>query len=203
MHIDTHRFASVVKYSPQPASAHTSRLSRFARPIEDCANRKSPASTATLVPYRLLTVTFPAPHSWAVDEAHTQIRSCAILIRSGAQPLRVWQSSTTSSCTRLAVWIISVISASLRCLSVMSLQHTTGIIQPAQVRALSSKITVNSRQPGKLSCGAGHHENYSRPELLSTSPKYLVCRVHEQLVPVAHHVLQVDSHLLHIRSHRF
>ncbi len=37
-------------------------------------------------------------------------------------PLLVGLSSTTSSCIKLAVWIISVISASLLCFSVMSLQ---------------------------------------------------------------------------------
>ena len=44
-------------------------------------------------------------------------------------PLLIEQSSRTSSCTRLAVWIISVISASRRCLSVMSLQHATDVYQ--------------------------------------------------------------------------
>jgi len=43
--------------------------------------------------------------------------------RMGDIPRRVLQSSTTSSCTRLAVWIISVISANRRCLSVMSLHR--------------------------------------------------------------------------------
>ena len=38
----------------------TSRLSRLARNQEDCANKKSPASTATLVPNRVFTVIFPA-----------------------------------------------------------------------------------------------------------------------------------------------
>ena len=38
-------------------------------------------------------------------------------------PLRILQLSTTSSCTKLAVWIISVISASRRCCGVMSLRN--------------------------------------------------------------------------------
>mmetsp|Transcript_6096 Transcript_6096/g.15542 ORF Transcript_6096/g.15542 Transcript_6096/m.15542 type:complete len:255 (-) Transcript_6096:344-1108(-) len=72
----------------------TSRLSRFARYHEDCANRKSPARMATRVPYSV----------WIV-----------------ASPRRVSQSSSTSSCTSDAVWIISVISARRRWRSVMSL----------------------------------------------------------------------------------
>ena len=71
----------------------TSRLSKLARYHEDCAKRKSPAKIATLVPYRV----------WIVSA-----------------PLRVSQSSRTSSCTSDAVWIISVISAKRRWRSVMS-----------------------------------------------------------------------------------
>lgn len=41
-------------------------------------------------------------------------------------PLRTGLSSTTSSCMRLAVWIISVISASLLCFSVISL-HSANV----------------------------------------------------------------------------
>lgn len=41
----------------------------------------------------------------------------------GGLPLLVGLSSTTSSCIKLAVWIISVISASLLCFSVMSLRN--------------------------------------------------------------------------------
>mmetsp|Transcript_28502 Transcript_28502/g.72513 ORF Transcript_28502/g.72513 Transcript_28502/m.72513 type:complete len:202 (+) Transcript_28502:1374-1979(+) len=74
-------------------SLMTSRLSRLARNHDDWAKRKSPASTATRVPYKLLMVCLPR---------------------------RISHSSSTSSCTRLAVWIISTISASLRCFSVMS-----------------------------------------------------------------------------------
>lgn len=37
----------------------TSMFSRFARNHDDCANRKSPASTATRVPYLLLIVSLP------------------------------------------------------------------------------------------------------------------------------------------------
>ena len=40
-------------------SLMTSRLSRFARNQEDWANRKSPARTATRVPYSELTVVWP------------------------------------------------------------------------------------------------------------------------------------------------
>mmetsp|Transcript_10280 Transcript_10280/g.31424 ORF Transcript_10280/g.31424 Transcript_10280/m.31424 type:complete len:234 (+) Transcript_10280:3052-3753(+) len=74
-------------------SLMTSRLFKLARNHEDWAKRKSPARTATRVPYRECTVEFP---------------------------LRSSQSSSTSSCTREAVWIISVIMASLMCSEVTS-----------------------------------------------------------------------------------
>ena len=121
-------------------SLMTSRLSRLARNQEDWANRKSPARTATRVPYSELTVVWPGrgeeerrgaevfergPGARAGGRAKKKKkRTAGRRIRSppSFSPLRVSQSSRTSSCTREAVWIISVISARRRCLSLMSLQ---------------------------------------------------------------------------------
>ena len=94
----------------------TSRLSRFARYQEDCAKRKSPARIATRVPYSV----------WIVSA-----------------PLLVSQSSSTSSCTNDAVWIISVISASRLWRSVMSSKPSSCAV----ARATRNTSTGRSRFP--------------------------------------------------------
>jgi hypothetical protein len=142
-------------------AAPTSRLSRLARNQEDCAKRKSPTSTATREPNRLLTVFLPAggeaapkkkthqvmgqhgtpPHNhtllllakhWAAKMPGTApcmtaaawaLQTLNLYMHTRGSPRRMLHSSRTSSWTRLAVWIISVISANRRWRSVISLQE--------------------------------------------------------------------------------
>ena len=63
----------------------TSRLSRLARNQEDCANKKSPASTATLVPNRVFTVIFPA-------RSTSTLRACRVLVKGESVQHRILQS---------------------------------------------------------------------------------------------------------------
>ena len=56
---------------------HTSRLSSLAKPADDSANRKSPARTATRVPYMLLTVCLPAASSTAYQN-HRKCDVCSM-----------------------------------------------------------------------------------------------------------------------------
>jgi hypothetical protein len=91
-------------------------LSRLARNQEDWANRKSPASTATRVPYKLFTVSLPAG---ARRQAGCgPARGAGLGRRSAArQPPTVWHLTTkTLQGTAwlpgwLAVWLAGWLAA--------------------------------------------------------------------------------------------
>ena len=55
----THSECILAEYQGQAQYSSPQDCPRLARNQEDCANRKSPANTATLVPKRVLTVIFP------------------------------------------------------------------------------------------------------------------------------------------------
>ena len=109
--------------------------------------------------------------------------------------------STTSSCTRLAVWIISVISASRLCLGWMSLQHRSVSTRQKNVAAAAAGNWA-SPHAGKLCCGARHQQHNRWAQLLAARPEYLLGCGHEQGMPLANYGPQVAGQDVHVLSDR-
>lgn len=118
----------------------------------DAAPCSTPRHAHVFAPQRALLKPSKKHHSLRVIH-HTALNA----------PLRTGLSSTTSSCIRLAVWIISVISANRLCFSVMSLQNTTAMTQLLAMRGHAGQYKLcnhlanqckhcnntSSRQPGQ------------------------------------------------------
>ncbi len=117
-------------------------------------------------------------------------------------PRRTLLSSRTSSCTRLAVWIISTISAKRLCCSVMSLQpiehfqtyFCLTLKRCSDLQLLSQKIPFACTR----ACSARRQKHYCRPKLLATCSKYLISCLNQQWMPATHYATQIGIHSLHI-----
>ena len=80
-----------------------------------------------------------------------------------ASPLRTLQLSTTSSCTKLAVWIISVISASRRCWEVMSLQAHPASAPPSVAGWKACKLSALIRLSEDLAPAKANEHAWHTP----------------------------------------
>ena len=117
-------------------------------------------------------------------------------------PRRTLLSSRTSSCTRLAVWIISTISAKRLCCSVMSLQpieHFQNYLY-LTLEGCSDLSLLMQKIPFACTCtrSTRRQKHYCRPKLLATCSKNLVSCLNQQWMPATHYATQIGIHSLHI-----